>query len=68
MTRGLLFPSYSVRCLISYGLTFDQIVDRLEIEPHHYDRVRHLIRLHHDADDHRRDTRFRKDPNHVYFS
>ncbi len=63
----LLFPSYSVRSLIACNVPFDRIVERLEIEPHHYDRVRHLIKLHHDESENRRSTRFKKDVNHVHF-
>lgn len=67
MTRSLLFPSYSVRTLIACNVPFDKIVERLEIKPQHYDRVRHLIKLHHDRDEHRRNTRFEGDRNHVHF-
>lgn len=67
MTRRLLFPSYSVRTLIACNVSFDKIVERLEIAPEHYDRVRHLIKLHNDTIENRRDTRFKKDRHHVYF-
>jgi len=67
MTCSLLFPSYSVRTLIACNVPFDRIVERLEIEPQHYDRVRHLIKLHHDSNEHRRSTRFKGDLNHVHF-